>query len=160
MTLLHWSLEHMFYNHGLLPQLDFLYRQTAKRPTGLCVKSQDDKWHPATFSKLCSLPVCACDLQGLSNALLLLPLHFPAETPPEAGRTSQFKCLWKSKPQCHMCVHGLGKWVTLACMGDIPHMSPHPGQHREPGGENPLKLFLLQLFITNKASLRSGSVVL
>lgn len=32
-----------------------------QRPVGLCVKSQDDKWHPMKLSKLCSLPGCACE---------------------------------------------------------------------------------------------------
>lgn len=89
-----------------------------------------------------AVPVKNPELQVLSNALLLLPPGFPSRTtPPKAGGTRHFRTLWKCKPQCHMCVHGLVKRVTLALMGDIPHTSPHPGQHRhnwEPGGENHL----------------------
>lgn len=121
MTLLHWSLKYMFYSR---------LATTAGFPvqTDSNTDQLDSVWSPRmTSDTLSSSPSSApCqavlvknpELQVLSNACLLLPPGFPSRTtPPKAGRTSQFKSLWKPKPHCHMCVHVLGKWVTLAWMG-------------------------------------------
>lgn len=135
MTLLHWSFEHISYNHDSQPQLDFLHRQTEQRPVRLCVKSQDDKWH---LTKLCSLPGCACEEPWAPGAqqgsACCSHLDFQAE-PPHQKLVGPVSLSPFGNPS--LSPKGLGKWVALAWIWDIPH----PGQQGyswEPGGENHL----------------------
>lgn len=138
------------YNHDLLPQLDFLYRQTVtKTSQTLC---EAPGWQVTPYHILQALlPAGLCLSRTLSSRCsamlcLLLPPGLPSTTtPPKAGGTSQFKPLWKPKSQCHVCVcvcvyRGWGnEWPWLGW--GIFHTSPHPGQHGyswELGGENHL----------------------
>lgn len=142
MTLPHWSFEHMSYNHDLLPQLDFLCRQTVTQTSGTLWEVPGRQVTP--YQAL--LPARLCLWRTLSSRCsamlcLLLPPGFPGRTtPPKAGGSSQLKPLWKPKSQCHVCAQGLGnEWPWLGW--GYPHASPQPGQQGyswEPGGENHL----------------------
>lgn len=85
MTLLHWSLKYMFYSHDLLPQLDFLYRQTATQTSWtLC---EVPGWQVTPCQVLQALhPARLCLWRTLSSrcsAMLACCSHqdFPAEPP-------------------------------------------------------------------------------
>lgn len=110
MTLLHWSLKYNVLQSWLATTAGFPVQTDSN------TDQWDSVWSPRmTSDTLSSSPSSApCqaalvknpELQVLSNACLLLPPGFPSRTtPPKAGRTSQFKSLWKPKPHCHMCVY-------------------------------------------------------
>lgn len=85
MTLLHWSLKYMFYNHDLLPQLDFLYRQTATQTSW--TPCEVPGWQVTPYQVLQALlPARLCLWRTLSSrcsAMLACCSHqdFPAEPP-------------------------------------------------------------------------------
>lgn len=85
MTLLHWSLKYMFYNHDLLPQLDFLNRQTATQTSW--TPCEVPGWQVTPYQVLQALlPARLCLWRTLSSrcsAMLACCSHqdFPAEPP-------------------------------------------------------------------------------
>lgn len=150
MTPLHWSLEHMFYNHDSLPQLDFLDRQTDSHKEQLdsvwsASMTRDTLAHSPSSAPCQSVLVKNPELQGLSNALLLLPAAFPTKScrssPSAFGNASlNATCVctgWGNEWPCL----GWGMFPTWAAQATWRRKSP-------------------QLFITNEANLWSGSVVL
>lgn len=132
MTPLHWSLEHMFYNHDSLPQLDFLDRQTATKSSWtLCEVPawQGTPWHILRAL----LPASLCLWRTLSSrgsAMLCCcsQLHFP---PKAAGAVQVPLEMQASMPR--VCARA-GEMSDPALGGGC---SPHE-QHRQPGGENHL----------------------
>lgn len=129
----------------------------------------DSVWSPRTTSDtLPSSAPCQAvlvknpELQVLSNALPAAPTWISRQNHPT-------KSWWQQSAEApletqvsmpRVCTRA-GKWVALAWMGISPRQPPAwaAGVQLGTWRRKSPQLFLLQLFITNKASLRSGSVV-